>query len=80
MGQPLKAIGTTFFPIILTNAQTQERIRLILHAFVLPKLLMGMFIGRGTATFLRVESWSGGSPRFTFDFGGGLGEIEVQGV
>ena len=80
MGQPFKAIGTTLFPVVLTNAQTQERIRLVLHAFVVPQLLMGMFIGKQTATFLKVEAWSGGSPRFTFDFGGGLGEIEIQGV
>ncbi|EDR14529.1 uncharacterized protein LACBIDRAFT_305211 [Laccaria bicolor S238N-H82] len=80
MGQPFKAIGTTFFPIVLTNAQTQEHIRLVLHAFMVPKLLMGMFIGKGTATFLKIEAWSGGRPRFTFDFSGGLGEIEVQGV
>ena len=38
------ASGTAFIPVLLKNAETGKRFRIVLHAYVLPKLFMGMFI------------------------------------
>lgn len=80
MGGPMTSIGTTFLPFILTTT-TGERIRLVLHALVLPNLFMGMFIGKGGLTWLESEAWgpSTNGPRYTFDFGQ-TGRVEVQGI
>lgn len=37
-------LGTIFIPIILQNADTGKPFRIVLHAYVLPNVLMGMFI------------------------------------
>ncbi|KAJ7768350.1 hypothetical protein B0H16DRAFT_1307798 [Mycena metata] len=69
MGGTQEIIGTTLLPWILTTT-SGERIRLVLHALVLPKLFMGMFIGNGGLSWLKSESWGGGrGPQFSFDFG-----------
>jgi hypothetical protein len=52
------SVGTTFLPFILTDAETGERMRVVLYAIVVPKLLMGMFIGRPN-DFWKGEVWSG---------------------
>ncbi|KAM6497554.1 hypothetical protein JOM56_008027 [Amanita muscaria] len=69
MGVPMVSVGTTFLPFILTDAETGERMRIVLYAIVVPKLLVGMFIGRPN-NFWKGEVWSGGVT-FTFDFGQG---------
>lgn len=73
-----KSIGTTHFPLILTTT-SGERIRLVLHALVLPNLFMGMFISRGGTSWWKGESWGGGRVQFVFDFGQS-GECNVQGI
>ncbi|KIL54592.1 hypothetical protein M378DRAFT_1052863 [Amanita muscaria Koide BX008] len=78
MGGPVISVGTTFLPFILTDAETGSRMRIVLYAFVVPKLLMGMFIGRPN-DFWREESWASGGVTFTFDFGQG-GVHRVKGM
>ncbi|GLB44181.1 hypothetical protein LshimejAT787_1601110 [Lyophyllum shimeji] len=73
-GTKMTAVGSTFFPFLLTTGDTNERIRVILRAYVVPDLLMGMFIGRGGLTFRITEEWGGGvhprseGPAFVFHF------------
>ncbi|KAJ7505261.1 hypothetical protein B0H11DRAFT_412104 [Mycena galericulata] len=78
LGSSATSIGSTFLPFILTTT-TGERIRLVLHALVLPNLFMGMFIGN-RVSWLKSEAWGrGNGPRYTFDFGQ-AGQCEVQGI
>ncbi|KAJ6559136.1 hypothetical protein DFH09DRAFT_921982 [Mycena vulgaris] len=77
MGTTAESIGTTFLPFILPTT-TGERIRLVVHTLVLPKLFMGMFIG-SRAPWLKGEAWSGSGPTYTFDFGE-AGEYQVRGI
>lgn len=44
MGPGQDAVGETFVPIILTDSDDGKRYRVVLHAYVLPKMLMGMFL------------------------------------
>lgn len=74
----MTSLGTTFFPVILTDAETGEQIRIVVYALVVPTLFMGMFIGR-SAEFCREEWWEFGSVTFTFDFGQG-GVRKVKGM
>ena len=76
-GDPMTSLGTTFFPVILTDDETGERLRIVLYAVVVPKLFMGMFIGR-SVEFCKMESWTSDGVMFTFDFGEG-GEHKVKG-
>jgi hypothetical protein len=73
----MTSIGTTFFPFILTDAETGKRMRIILYALVVTDLFMGMFIGR-SVDFCKSEVWSSGTVMFTFDFG--QGERKVKGM
>jgi hypothetical protein len=52
------SIGSVIIPIILTNADTNTRFRIKLHALVLPKLLVDMFISQ--PKWIRSEAWGGG--------------------
>ena len=73
----MKSIGTTFFPVILTDALTGERIRIVLYAIVVPNLFMGMFIG-ASAQFLESQLWDSDGVMYTFDFGQeGLQDLNV---
>jgi prolipoprotein diacylglyceryltransferase len=74
----MTSIGTTFIPVIFTDAQTGEHFRIVLYAIVVPKLFMGMFIGR-SARFLGSEAWGPEGVMFTFDFGQG-GVKKVRGI
>ena len=74
----MKSVGTTFIPVILTDAQTREKIRIILYAIVIPNLFMGMFIG-GSSKFLKSSSWGPEGIMYTFDFGQG-GVRQVKGI
>jgi hypothetical protein len=58
-------------PIILMNAETRTRFRIKLHAYVLPRLLMGIFIGTGTAKYWRTTRHSMGSVLWEFEFSEG---------
>jgi hypothetical protein len=44
-GDPITCIGTTLLHFVLSDAETGEQLRLVLHAIVVPGLLIGMFIG-----------------------------------
>jgi hypothetical protein len=76
----MKSIGTTFIPVIFTDAQTNERIRVVLYALVVPNLFMGMFIGQA-ADWIESQLWGGlgRGPMYTFDFGQG-GKCMVMGI
>jgi len=69
MGSPQETLGTTILPFILTATDGKPFImKLFMH--VLPRMLMGMFIGRSTAPYLTREAWSGGKPSYEFDLNG----------
>ena len=44
IGQAANALGQVYVPILLTNAQNGERFRVVLQAYVLEEMSMGMFI------------------------------------
>ena len=44
LGQTANTLGQIFVPILLTNARNGERFRIVLHAYVLEKMSMDMFI------------------------------------
>jgi hypothetical protein len=77
-GTAMTSIGTTFIPIIFTDEETRERIRVVLYAIVVPKLFMGMFIGRSSG-FIESEAWTFGAVTYKFDFGQG-GVRKVKGA
>lgn len=56
LGGDLTAIGTTFVPVIVKNAYTGKRFRIVLHAYVLPKVVTGMFVSLTTWTKSYVPS------------------------
>lgn len=66
-GGSIVALGSVFFPFLLTNKDTGERMRYIIKALVVPNLLMGMFIGAtGGASIIQAQGWEGGDgPVFT---------------
>jgi len=78
MGAPLTSIGTTHFPFIISDADTGEKLRIVLYAIVVPRLLVGMFIGN-PVDFLHSQKWHSGDVTFTFDFGQG-GRRNVKGI
>jgi len=75
---PMKSIGTTLIPVIFTDEETKEKIRVVLYAIVVPNLFMGMFIG-GSVGFLESQAWSFGKVIYTFDFGEG-GVRKIKGI
>jgi hypothetical protein len=77
-GGPITSIGTTLLPFVLSDADTGEQLRIVLHAIVVPRLLMGMFISN-SVDFLRLQAWSPKGVMFTFDFGQG-GQRRVKGM
>lgn len=46
LGGDQKALGTTFVPLLLKNADTGKRFRVVLQAYVMENLSMGMFISQ----------------------------------
>ena len=78
IGNPMRSIGTTFIPVIFTDAQTGESIRVVLYAIVVPSLFMGMFIGM-SVNFFKSQSWGDGTVMHTFDFGRGK-ERKIRGI
>lgn len=66
-----KALGSTFLPFLLTNGDTNETVRLVLHACIVPNLLTGMFIGmNGLTSFSWSSLYSLAGPVFPFGFHG----------
>lgn len=65
----MTSIGTTFIPLILTDQDTGEKIRIVLHAIVLPSLFMNMFIGTIGGELVRSTAWGSDGPVFGFNFG-----------
>lgn len=44
LGQSASTLGQVFVPILLANAKNGERFRIVIYAYVLEKMSMGMFI------------------------------------
>lgn len=61
-------MGNTFFPFILIEAATGRRIRIVVYAFVVSSLLVGMFIGQEKG-FWEGEGWHRGVITYQFNFG-----------
>ncbi|KAH9484604.1 hypothetical protein JR316_0004086 [Psilocybe cubensis] len=79
----LRSLGTTLFPLILKNAKTGESFRVVLHAIVLPKLYIHMFIGGQGSPILRTTAYTNGVPVHGFSFDGSENAKDftmVQGV
>ncbi|KAF9040366.1 hypothetical protein BDZ89DRAFT_1060458 [Hymenopellis radicata] len=62
------AIGSTIIPVILKNADTGKLFKIKIYALVLENLLMGMFIGQGSAGTASQE-WSREGVAHFFNFG-----------
>ena len=68
MGGSAKALGTTFVPILLRNAETGNLFRIKLHAYVLPRLRIPMFISH--PRWIRESSYDAGRDNIhSCDFG-----------
>lgn len=63
--------------VVLTNAATGDKFCIRLYSLVLPKLLMGMFIGRGSACHIASQGYGENLITWGFDFGTGE-RIEVK--
>jgi len=78
MGDGFDTIGTALVPMILTDAETSQKFRIVLYALVLSDMRMGMFISQGLDF---IQDYVGGSKdyEYTFDFGNG-GLRKVKGI
>ncbi|KAF8188740.1 hypothetical protein BJ912DRAFT_1143343 [Pholiota molesta] len=74
----MRSIGTTLFPLLLTDYTTGEKFRIVLHAIVLPNLFMGMFISGGGV--VRTTQWRDGVPVHGFGSGDGDEVTLVKGI
>ena len=80
-GGSIVALGSVFFPFLLTNKDTGERIRYIIKALVVPNLLMGMFIGAtGGASIVQAQGWGRGQEGPVFTMKCRDSTCRVQGV
>lgn len=69
IGGTMTAIGSTFLPFTLKTLE-DEKVRLVLHTYVVPNLLMGMFLGTSKPGFGISSQWGPAQgPIFGFDFG-----------
>ena len=68
LGPSQDAIGEVFVPIILKNSNDGKRFRVVLHAYVLPKMLMGMFLSN--PRWIKTQSF-GPNVEYDCDFGDG---------
>jgi len=78
IGTGFHTIGTALVPIILTDAETSEKFRIVLYALVIRDMIMGMFISQGSK-FLRAYFHTSTRGEYTFDFGNG-GIRKVEGI
>ncbi|VDC01987.1 unnamed protein product [Peniophora sp. CBMAI 1063] len=62
-GSTQETLGSTLLPILLTDASSGKKFRVVLYANVLENLLIPVFIGnsRETVPFLETEQWGSGS-------------------
>ncbi len=68
LGPSQDAVGEVFVPIILKNSNDGKRFRVVLHAYILPKMLMGMFLSNPE----RIETQRfGRNAGYDCDFGDG---------
>ncbi|KAI3614334.1 hypothetical protein WG66_000187 [Moniliophthora roreri] len=70
-GGSQKSIGSTIMPIVLTDANTNQKFCIKLYALVMENLLMGMFVGKEGIKFIKGEMWGGGRVTYDMDFGNG---------
>jgi len=78
IGDGFHTIGTALVPIILTDAETSQKFRIVLYALVLPDMRMGMFISQGSE-FIQSFACDSRGFEYTFDFGDG-GLRKVKGI
>jgi len=75
MGDGSDTLGTALVPIVLTDAETSQKFRIVLYALVLPDMRMGMFISQ-CSEFIQSITMNRGF-EYTFDFGnGGLRKVK----
>jgi hypothetical protein len=75
-GDGFRAVGTAFVPIVLTDAETSQKFRIVLYALVLPDMRLGMFIAQGSK-FVEGCLDDGDGPVYTFNFGkGGIRNVD----
>ena len=77
VGEDQTALGTAFIPIILKNADTDKPFRIVLHAYVLPNMLMGMFIS--DPAWVEVQQFRPSGREYGCDFGDGK-IVRVKGL
>lgn len=77
LGEDQTALGTAFVPIILKNADTGKPFRIVLHVYVLPNMLMGMFIS--DPTWIEWVRFGPGGREYGCDFGAGK-IVKVKGL
>ena len=79
-GGTQETLGSTLLPILLTDASSGQKFRVVLYANVLENLLIPVFIGqsRETVPFLASQGWGASGPTYTFNFDGR--RIDVKGV
>ena len=76
-GGEIVTLGSVFFPFLLTDMDTGERMRYVLNAFVVPKLLIPMFIGTNWRSVIQAMRRS--DTDFTFIFKCREGTCRVKG-
>ena len=79
LGDPLTTLGSVFFPFLLTNLDTGERMRYVLKALVVPDMFMSMFIGESDGVVQgMVYRGQGRGPEFILECHGST--CRVQGM
>ncbi|PPR01013.1 hypothetical protein CVT26_015614 [Gymnopilus dilepis] len=71
----MPSIGTTLFPFLLTNRDTGEEMRIVLHVIVVPNLFINMFIGTSGGELVSYTQYSRDGPVFGFNFGRGEDDL-----
>lgn len=69
VGPAQTTIGETFVPIVLKDNKDGKRFRVVLHAYILPQMLMGMFLGN--PKWIESQSFGADGVVYYCDFGDG---------
>ncbi|KAG9039911.1 hypothetical protein FRB95_004383 [Tulasnella sp. JGI-2019a] len=67
-GMEATALGRIFFPIILLNKQDDNPVRIVVSAYVMPKLVVPMLMKNGYP--IVGSKWGGGTVTWEFKLGG----------
>ena len=78
-GGELETVGSVMMPIIFQDALTDERVKFIFYAFVVPKMPIPMFMGWTSCDDLNIKVESEGQESiYTFD--NGQEAFYIQGI